>query len=87
VVEDDVVNRRPPAKGWLSGLGMWLPYAAISGLGAYGVLQGVSETIANGTRDVTSESQMYAGPVLALLSCLLLIMGLYYLFRALTRDE
>jgi lysozyme len=87
VVEDDAVNRRPPAKGWLSGLWRWLPYALLTGLGGIGVLTGVQDTLENGRTEVASETQLYAGPVLALLSGLLLIMGLYYLFRALTRDD
>ncbi len=86
-VEDGVVNRRPPAKGWLSGLWHWLPYALITGIGGVGVISGVRDILNKGQGEVASEAALYAGPVTALLSGLLLIMGLYYLFWALTRDD
>ncbi len=87
LVEDEIVHRRPPAAGWFDGFWMVLPYGLVTGLGAIGMFKGAKEFMRFRSEAVTSEADLYAGPVLMLLAGLLFVMGLYYLYRTLTRKD
>jgi lysozyme len=65
----------------------WLPYALLSGLGLIGLIAGVERFLTQASRPVLRESDVYAGPVLALGGGFLFLIASYYLFRALTRHD
>jgi lysozyme len=81
------VRRAPPAAGLLSNVGQWLPYALLSGLGGAGVLAGALSMVNQARRPVASETDIYLNWVFVFGGGMLLVMSVYYLFRALTRKD
>nr|WP_321442082.1 lysozyme [uncultured Hyphomonas sp.] len=82
----------PPARGnGLNGdisLLRWLPYALLSGLGLWGVFEGVRRTAAPAPqRFPAGEGEAFVGPLLAFGSVLLSVLAIYYLYRAITRQD
>lgn len=71
----------------LRSLGAWLPYAMLSGLGLVGLIAGIERFLTQSSRTVARESDVFAGPVLALGGAFLFLIASYYLFRALTRQD
>ncbi|KCZ84234.1 putative lysozyme [Hyphomonas adhaerens MHS-3] len=66
----------------------WLPYALLSGLGLWGVFEGVRRTVAPSVqRFPGSAGEAYVGPLLAFGSALLSVLAIYYLYRAITRQD
>ncbi len=87
---------RPPALPPSRGNGMngdisvmrWLPYALLSGLGLWGVFEGVRRTaMPSVQRFPGSAGEAYVGPLLAFGSALLSVLAIYYLYRAITRQD
>jgi lysozyme len=79
-------NGHPDSTAFRS-LGAWLPYALLSGLGLVGAAAGVQRLISQASKPVIHQSDVYAGPVLALGGGFLFVIAAYYLFRALTRQD
>ena len=82
----------PPARGnGLNGdisLLRWLPYALLSGLGLWGVFEGVRRTATPAPqRFPAGEGEAFVGPLLAFGSVLLSVLAIYYLYRAITRQD
>lgn len=71
----------------IRNLGAWMPYALLSGLGLVGLVAGIQRAVSRNAHAVLSESDAYAGPVLALGGGFLFLIASYYLFRALTRQD
>lgn len=70
------------------GVMRWLPYALLSGLGIWGVFEGVRRTAAPAAqRFPASEGEAFVGPLLAFGSVLLSVLAIYYLYRAITRQD
>ena len=66
----------------------WLPYALLSGLGLWGVFEGIRRTAAPAvTRLPSSGSEAFVGPLLAFGSAMLSVLAVYYLYRAITRQD
>ena len=66
----------------------WLPYALLSGLGLWGVFEGVRRTVVPaGQRFPASSNEAFVGPLLAFGSALLSVLAIYYLYRAITRQD
>ena len=66
----------------------WLPYALLSGLGLWGVFEGVRRTAMPAVqRFPGSEDEAFVGPLLAFGSALLSVLAIYYLYRAITRQD
>ncbi|WP_321488542.1 lysozyme [uncultured Hyphomonas sp.] len=66
----------------------WLPYALLSGLGLWGVFEGVRRTIVPAAQRLpASSSEAFVGPLLAFGSALLSVLAVYYLYRAITRQD
>jgi lysozyme len=87
---------RPPALPPSRGNGLngdisvmrWLPYALLSGLGLWGIFEGVRRTAAPTVqRFPASEGEAFVGPLLAFGSVLLSVLAIYYLYRAITRQD
>lgn len=76
-----------PETATLQNLSAWLPYALLSGLGLVGLIAGAERSISQAGRAVLQQSDIYAGPVLALGGGFLFVLSSYYLFRALTRHD
>ena len=70
----------------IRNLGAWLPYATLSGLGSVGMIAGLERFLSQGSRPLMHQSDVYAGPVLALGGGFLFLIASYYLYRALTRQ-
>ena len=82
----------PPARGnGLNGdisLLRWLPYALLSGLGLWGVFEGVRRMATPAPqRFPAGEGEAFVGPLLAFGSVLLSVLAIYYLYRAITRQD
>jgi lysozyme len=71
----------------IRNLGAWLPYATLSGLGFVGMIAGIERFLSQGSRPLMHQSDVYAGPVLALGGGFLFLIASYYLYRALTRQD
>jgi lysozyme len=71
----------------IRNLGAWLPYATLSGLGFVGMIAGLERFLSQGSRPLMHQSDVYAGPVLALGGGFLFLIASYYLYRALTRQD
>lgn len=71
----------------IRNLGAWIPYALLSGLGLVGLIAGIERFVSQAARPVLRQSDVYAGPVLALGGGFLFLIASYYLFRALTRQD
>ncbi len=66
----------------------WLPYALLSGLGLWGVFEGVRRTaLPAAQRFPAGEGEAFVGPLLAFGSALLSVLAIYYLYRAITRQD
>lgn len=66
----------------------WLPYALLSGLGLWGVFEGVRRTAMPAAQRLpASAGEVYVGPLLAFGSALLSVLAIYYLYRAITRQD
>jgi lysozyme len=66
----------------------WLPYALLSGLGLWGVFEGVRRTaMPAAQRFPAGEGEAFVGPLLAFGSALLSVLAIYYLYRAITRQD
>ncbi|MEZ6002410.1 lysozyme [Hyphomonas sp.] len=66
----------------------WLPYALLSGLGLWGVFEGVRRTaVPAAQRFPASSGEAFVGPLLAFGSALLSVLAIYYLYRAITRQD
>ena len=68
-------------------LSVWGPYALLSGLGLVGLIAGAQRYIKQAGQPVLQQSDIYAGPVLALGGGFLFLISSYYLYRALTRHD
>jgi lysozyme len=80
-------SRRNGLNGDIS-LMRWLPYALLSGLGLWGVFEGVRRTAAPAVqRFPGSEGEAFVGPLLAFGSAMLSVLAVYYLYRAITRQD
>lgn len=71
----------------LGKLSVWGPYALLSGLGLVGLIAGGQRYFARAGQPVLQQSDIYAGPVLALGGGFLFLISSYYLYRALTRHD
>ncbi len=72
------------------GLAMmrWVIYAMLSGLGLLGLFEGVRRVIASeGAYGLDGGNQAQVGILLAFGSAMLCVMAVYYLYRAITRQE
>ncbi len=66
----------------------WLPYALLSGLGLWGVFEGVRRTAMPAAQRLPANAgEVYVGPLLAFGSALLSVLAIYYLYRAITRQD
>jgi len=66
----------------------WLPYALLSGLGLWGVFEGVRRTAMPAAQRLpASAGEIYVGPLLAFGSALLSVLAIYYLYRAISRQD
>lgn len=66
----------------------WLPYALLSGLSIWGVFAGVQRTFSPPVvRLPGSEYEAFVGPLLAFGSAMVCVMAVYYLYRAVTRQD
>ncbi|WP_065383146.1 lysozyme [Hyphomonas sp. ND6WE1B] len=66
----------------------WLPYALLSGLGLWGVFEGVRRTaLPAAQRFPAGEGEAFVGPLLAFGSALLSVLAIYYIYRAITRQD
>ncbi|MBD3771705.1 MAG: lysozyme [Rhodobacterales bacterium] len=81
----------PSRQGGLNGdvsVMRWLPYALLSGLGLWGVFEGIRRTAAPAVaRLPSSGSEAFVGPLLAFGSAMLSVLAVYYLYRAITRQD
>lgn len=68
-------------------LSVWGPYALLSGLGLVGLIAGAQRYLKQAGQPVLQQSDIYAGPVLALGGGFLFLISSYYLYRALTRHD
>ncbi|MFN4025220.1 MAG: lysozyme [Hyphomonas sp.] len=75
------------ANGAVEGLGNWLPFALLSGLGLVGLFMGFQRLIARAAQAPMRESDSWVGPLLAFGGGLLFLIATYYLYRAMTRDD
>lgn len=73
--------------GAVEGLGSWLPFALLSGLGLVGLFMGFQRLIARAAQMPARASDSWVGPLLALGGGLLFLIATYYLYRAMTRDD
>ncbi|MCA8901661.1 MAG: lysozyme [Hyphomonas sp.] len=70
------------------GLLRWLPYAFLSGLGMLGIFEGVRRILAPAaSRLPAGNAAGFDGPILALGSAMLSVVAVYYLYRALSRQD
>ena len=66
----------------------WLPYALLSGLSIWGVFIGVQRIFSPAIpRLPGSAYEAYVGPLLAFGSAMVCVMTVYYLYRAITRQD
>lgn len=81
----------PPVRQAFGGemsLMRWLPYALLSGLGIFGVFAGIRRIASSPVSPLpASQSEIYVGPLLAFGSAMLCILAVYYLYRAITRQD
>lgn len=81
----------PPVRQAFGGemsLMRWLPYALLSGLGIFGVFAGIRRIASSPVSPLpASPSEIYVGPLLAFGSAMLCILAVYYLYRAITRQD
>jgi lysozyme len=81
----------PPVRQAFGGemnLMRWLPYALLSGLGIFGVFAGIRRIASPPVSPLpASQSEIYVGPLLAFGSAMLCILAVYYLYRAITRQD
>ncbi|MEZ6010428.1 MAG: lysozyme [Hyphomonas sp.] len=83
--------RRQPVP-LLPGDGMvvlrWLPYALLSGLGFWGLIEGVHRIASPPPVHLPAGTeQAFVGPLLAFGSAMLCVLSVYYLYRAITRND
>ena len=66
----------------------WLPYTLLSGLGFWGLVEGVRRTAAPpSVHFPAGTEQVLVGPLLAFGSAMLCVLSVYYLYRAITRQD
>lgn len=66
----------------------WLPYALLSGLGFWGLIEGVHRTASPPPVHLPAGTeQAFVGPLLAFGSAMLCVLSVYYLYRAITRHD
>lgn len=66
----------------------WLPYALLSGLGFWGIFEGVRRIFVPPVSPLPAgDDQAFVGPLLAFGSIMLCVVAVYYLYRAITRQD
>ena len=66
----------------------WLPYALLSGLGIWGMIEGIRRTASPPpSRVLDGPDPAIVGPLLAFGSGMLCLVAMYYLYRAITRQD
>lgn len=84
MAENGRVYRR---NGAVEGLGNWLPFALLSGLGLVGLFMGIQRLVIWAAQAPVREADAWLGPLLSLGGGLLFLISTYYLYRAMTRDD
>lgn len=76
-----------PRNGVVEGLGNWLPFALLSGLGLVGLFMGIQRLVVWAAQAPVQEADAWLGPLLSLGGGLLFLIATYYLYRAMARDD